>query len=102
MHVPLTQPVLGPEEEQAVIDVLRSGWLVQGARVAEFERRVAEYCGAAHAVATTSCTTALHLALETLALQPGDEVIMPSFTFVASANAIIHAGGIPRVVDVEP
>ncbi len=101
MHVPLTQPVLGPEEEQAVIDVLRSGWLVQGARVAEFERRVAEYCGAAHAVATTSCTTALHLALETLALQPGDEVIMPSFTFVASANAIIHAGGIPRVVDVE-
>ena len=101
MSVPLTQPVLGEEEERAVIDVLRSGWLVQGERVAEFERRVAELVGAPHAVATTSCTTALQLALEALELQPGDEVIMPSFTFVASANAIIHAGGIPRIVDVE-
>jgi perosamine synthetase len=101
LQVPLTQPVLGEEEERAVLDVLRSGWLVQGARVAEFERRVAELCGAPHAVATTSCTTALQLALEALDLQPGEEVIMPSFTFVASANAIIHAGGIPRMVDVD-
>ena len=101
LQVPLTQPVLGEEEERGVLDVLRSGWLVQGARVAEFERRVAELCGAPHAVATTSCTTALQLALEALDLQPGEEVIMPSFTFVASANAIIHAGGIPRMVDVD-
>jgi perosamine synthetase len=102
LEVPLTQPAIGDDEERAVLDVLRSGWLVQGARVAEFERRVAEYCGAAHAIATTNCTTALQLALETLALQTGDEVIVPSFTFVASANAIIHAGGTPRVVDVQP
>lgn len=101
MQVPLTQPLMGEEEERAVVDVLRSGWLVQGARVAEFERRIAELCAAPHAVATTSCTTALQLALESLNLQPGDEVVMPSFTFVASANAIIHAGGIPRIVDVE-
>jgi dTDP-4-amino-4,6-dideoxygalactose transaminase len=84
-----------------VLELLRSGWLVLGARVAAFERRVGVLWGAPHAVATTSCTTALQLALESLSLQPGDEVIMPSFTFVASANAIIHAGGIPRIVDVE-
>jgi len=100
--VPLTQPLIGEAEERAVIDVLRSGWLVQGQRVFDFERRVAEYCGAAHAVATTNCTTALQLALGMLSLQPGDEVIVPSFTFVASVNAILHAGGTPRIVDVEP
>lgn len=100
--VPLTKPVIGPEEERAVLDVLRSGWLVQGERVAAFERRIADYCGARHAVATTNCTTALQLALELLDLQPGDEVIVPSFTFVASANAVIHAGGVPRMVDVQP
>ncbi|HEY8172375.1 MAG TPA: DegT/DnrJ/EryC1/StrS family aminotransferase [Dehalococcoidia bacterium] len=99
--VPLTKPVIGPEEEHAVLDVLRSGWLVQGERVATFERRIAEYCGAKHAVATTNCTTALQLALTQLDLQPGDEVIVPSFTFVASANAVIHAGGVPRMVDVQ-
>lgn len=99
--VPLTKPNIGEEEERAVLEVLRSGWLVQGAKVAEFERRIAEYCGARHAVATTNCTTALQLALEQLSLQPGDEVIFPSYTFVASANAIIHAGGVPVACDVE-
>ena len=100
--IPLTKVTIGEEEERAVIEVLRSGWLVQGARVAAFEQRVAEYCGARHAVATTNCTTALQLALHQLGLQRGDEVIVPSFTFVASINAILHAGGIPRIVDVEP
>jgi dTDP-4-amino-4,6-dideoxygalactose transaminase len=101
-QIPLTKPVIGEEEERLVLEVLRSGWLVQGAKVAEFERRIAEYCGAAHAVATTSCTTALQLALERLCLQPGDEVILPSYTFVASVNAVIHAGGVPVLVDVQP
>jgi perosamine synthetase len=99
--IPLTRVTTGEEEERAVIEVLRSGWLVQGARVAAFEQRVAEYCGARHAVATTNCTTALQLALHQLGLQRGDEVIVPSFTFVASINAILHAGGVPRIVDVE-
>lgn len=99
--VPLTRPNIGEEEERAVLEVLRSGWLVQGAKVAEFERRIAAYCGAKHAIATTNCTTALQLALEQLSLQPGDEVIFPSYTFVASANAIIHAGGTPIACDVE-
>lgn len=102
LTVPLTAPLIGDEEERAVLEVLRSGWLVQGQRVAEFERRVAAYCGARHGVATTNCTTALQLALEHLELRPGDEVIVPSYTFVASANAVIHAGGVPRMVDVDP
>jgi dTDP-4-amino-4,6-dideoxygalactose transaminase len=102
MTIPLTRVTLGEDEERAVAEVLRSGWLVQGARVAAFEQRVAEYCGARHAVATTNCTTALQLALHQLDLQRGDEVIVPSFTFVASVNAILHAGGTPRIVDVEP
>jgi dTDP-4-amino-4,6-dideoxygalactose transaminase len=100
--VPLTKPFIGDEEQRAVAEVLASGWLVQGAKVAEFERRVADYCGARHAVATTNCTTALQLALNELGLSRRDEVIVPSFTFVASVNAIIHAGGMPRIVDVEP
>jgi dTDP-4-amino-4,6-dideoxygalactose transaminase len=100
-EIPITRPVVGEEEERLVLEVLRSGWLVQGPKVAEFERRVADYCGAKHAVATSNCTTALQLALERLALQPGDEVIVPSYTFVASANAVIHAGGVPVLVDVQ-
>lgn len=101
MQIPLTAITIGDAEARAVAEVLRSGWLVQGARVAAFEERVAAYCGARHAVATTNCTTALQLALEQLGLQRGDEVIVPSFTFVASVNAILHAGATPRIVDVE-
>jgi dTDP-4-amino-4,6-dideoxygalactose transaminase len=100
-EVPLTKPELGQPEMDAVMSVLESGWLVQGPKVAEFERRIAEYCGARHAVATTNCTTALQLALNALELEPGAEVIVPSFTFVASVNAIIHAGLTPVIVDVE-
>lgn len=100
LQLPLTQPYLGPEEEAAVLEVLRSGWLVQGPRVAEFERQVAQYVGATHAVATSSCTTALHLALTLLGIGPGDEVLLPSFTFIASANAVRHAGATPVFVDI--
>jgi perosamine synthetase len=102
LRVPLTRPYLGPEEEQAVAEVLRSGWLAQGPRVAEFERCVAEYVGARHAVATSNGTTALQLALTALGIGPGDEVVVPSLTFIATANAVLHAGATPVFVDVEP
>ncbi len=102
MNIPITKPLLGEEEEKAVIQVLRSGWLVQGPRVAEFERTVAEYVGARHAVATSSCTTALHLTLALCGIGAGDEVIVPSFTFIATANAVRYTGATPVFVDIDP
>jgi perosamine synthetase len=102
VKVPLTKPFFGPEEEEAVVSVLRSGWVVQGPRVAEFERVVAEYVGARHAVATSNCTTALHLALVLHGIGAGDEVIVPSFTFIATANAVRFTGATPVFVDIDP
>ena len=100
--IPVARPFLGPEEEAAVAEVLRSGWITQGPRVADFELRFAEYVGAEHAVAVSSCTTALHLALLASGVRPGDEVICPSLSFIATANCIVHAGGRPNFVDIEP
>ena len=102
MTVPLTKPLLGEAEELAVIQVLRSGWLVQGPKVAEFEDEVATYLGAKYAVATSSCTAALHLALLLHGIEPGDEVIVPSFTFIATANAVLYTGATPVFVDIDP
>jgi perosamine synthetase len=99
--IPLTRPEFGDEEARAVADVLKSGWVVQGPRVAEFERLVSARLGAAHGVATTSCTTALHLAFVVSGIGPGDEVICPSYSFIASANAVVHAGATPVFADVE-
>ena len=89
MTVPITKPSLGDEEARAPFDSIKSGWVTQGPKVAAFEQAVAAYCGAKHGVATTSCTTGLHLALATAGIGPGDEVIVPSFTFIASANAVL-------------
>jgi dTDP-4-amino-4,6-dideoxygalactose transaminase len=89
-------------EERAVVEVLRSGWVVQGPRVAEFEQSVKNYVGARHAVATSSCTTALHLALVLHGIGPGDEVIVPSFTFIATANAVRYTGATPIFTDIDP
>lgn len=101
-NIPVARPSFGVEEEAAVLEVLRSGWVSQGPRVAEFERRFAEYVGATHAVAVSSCTTALHLALLALGIKPGDEVLCPSLSFIASANAVAHVGAVPVFVDVDP
>jgi perosamine synthetase len=101
MNVPIARPSFGRLEEEAVIEVLRSGWVSQGPRVAEFERQFAEYTGAAHAVAVSSCTTALHLALLAVGVKPGDEVICPSLSFIATANAIAYAAATPVFVDVD-
>jgi dTDP-4-amino-4,6-dideoxygalactose transaminase len=99
--IPVSRPSFGTTEEAAVIEVLRSGWVTQGPRVAEFERKFAEYAGAEHAVAVSSCTTALHLALMAAGIKPGDEVLCPSLSFIATANAIVHAGGVPVFVDID-
>ena len=99
--IPLTRPEFGDEEAQAVADVLKSGWVAQGPKVAEFERLVAARVGVAQGVATTSCTTALHLAFVAAGIGEGDEVICPSYSFIASANAIVYAGAIPVFADIE-
>jgi dTDP-4-amino-4,6-dideoxygalactose transaminase len=101
MNVPVTKPCLGEEEIQAVADRLLSGWVVQGPKVREFEESFAAYTGARFARATTSCTTALHLALLALGVGPGDEVLVPAFTFVATANAVLYCGARPVFVDID-
>jgi dTDP-4-amino-4,6-dideoxygalactose transaminase len=100
--IPITIPYLDDAEARAAAEVVRSGWLTQGPRVEQFERALADYCAATHAVAVSSCTTALHLALLALGVGPGDEVVCPSMSFIASANAIRHAGAAPVFADVEP
>jgi dTDP-4-amino-4,6-dideoxygalactose transaminase len=91
--------LLEPEIEE-VVATLRSGWIGTGPRVAAFENEFREYIGAEHAVAVHSCTAALHLSMIAIGLESGDEVIVPSMTFAASANAVIHAGGKPVLADV--
>ena len=100
--IPIARPFIGREEETAVLDVLRSGWVSQGPRVAEFEQRFAEHVGAAHAIAVSSCTTALHLALVAAGVSAGDEVLCPSLSFIATANSIRYVGASPVFVDVDP
>lgn len=101
MKIPISKPYFGAEEREAVAKPLETGWVVQGPNVAEFERLFAEYTGTRHAIATTSCTTALHMALVALGIAPGDEVILPSFTWVATANVIEMLGAKPVFVDIE-
>src|SRR5213594_1064815 len=102
MSVPITKPALTEEEAHAPYDSIKSGWVTQGPKVAEFEKAVAAYVGAKHGVATTSCTTGLHLALATAGIGPGDEVIVPSFTFIASANAILYTGATAVFCEIDP
>ncbi len=100
-NIPITKPVLGAEELEALRAPLEAGWVVQGPQVAEFERRFAEYTGAPHAVASTSCTTALHLVLAAFGLGPGDEVVVPAFTWVSTANVVEYQGARPVFADVD-
>ncbi len=99
--VPLARPYTDESEVAAVADVLASGTLTQGPRVAEFEGAIADLVGARHAVATTSATTALHLALAALGVGPGDEVLVPDFTFPATANVVVELGARPILVDID-
>jgi perosamine synthetase len=99
--IPITRPLLGEDEISAVRGPLERGWLVQGPEVAAFEREFGAYTGAEHAIASTSCTTALHLALAALGAGPGDEVIVPAFTWVATPNVAVYQGATPVFVDID-
>jgi dTDP-4-amino-4,6-dideoxygalactose transaminase len=99
-HVPLADVVVPDEDVAAVADVYRSGWLSMGPRTAEFERALAEYTGARHALGAANGTAALHLICLAAAVGPGDEVIVPSLTFVASVNAIAYTGATPVFADI--
>jgi dTDP-4-amino-4,6-dideoxygalactose transaminase len=90
----------GADEEQAALEVVRSKWLSTGAKTAEFERRFAERLGCRHAVAVSNCTAALHLALLAAGVGPGDEVVVPSLTFVATVNAVLYCGAVPVFGDI--
>ena len=100
--IPITKPMIGEEEIEAAALALRSGWVSQGPRVAEFERAFAAYVGAEYACAVSSCTTALHLALLAVGVLPGDQVITVSHSFIATANSIRYCGATPVFVDIEP
>jgi perosamine synthetase len=102
MEVAFARPYLTGAEGAAVAEVIASGWLSQGPRVREFEQAFAKRVGAPDAVATTSCTTALHLALHAIGIGPGDEVIVPSLSFIATANAVWECGARPVFADIDP
>ena len=98
----MAKPQIGDEEKQAVMEVLDSGMLAQGPRVKAFEEGFAKMCGVEHAVAASSGTTALHIAMLAHGLSNGDEVITSAFTFIASANSVLYAGAKPIFVDIDP
>jgi dTDP-4-amino-4,6-dideoxygalactose transaminase len=100
--LPLYRPWIDEEEIAAVAEVMRSGWIGMGARVAEFESRFAEWVGVKHAVSTNSCTAALHLSLVAAGVASGDLVLTTPFTFTATAEAIHHSGATIRFVDIDP
>jgi perosamine synthetase len=100
MNIPITKPFFGPEELRAVQEPLESGWVVQGPFVQEFEKRFSAFTRAPHAAAASSCTTALHLAVAALGLRPGDDVIVPAFTWVATPNVVEYMGARPIFADV--
>ncbi len=102
-YIPVAQPLLGERELVYVSECVLTGWISSTGRfVTKFEEMFAEFCGVEHAVATSNGTTALHLAMLGLGIGPGDEVIMPTLSFIASANSVVYAGGTPVFVDSEP
>ncbi|MCD4748307.1 MAG: aminotransferase class I/II-fold pyridoxal phosphate-dependent enzyme, partial [Thermoanaerobaculales bacterium] len=101
MKVPFFRVEIGQDETNEVLEVLRSGWLTTGPRVADFEKEFSRAVGARYAIALNSCTAALHLSLEALGVKPGDGVLMPSVTFAATAEVVRYLGATPILVDCD-
>lgn len=102
MNIPIARTSLTEEEILSVLEPLRSGWLVQGPKVREFEEKWSHFTGVKHSIAVTSCTTGLHLSLAALGFGPGDEAIVPAFTWIATANVVEHLGGTVVFCDIDP
>jgi dTDP-4-amino-4,6-dideoxygalactose transaminase len=100
--LPYCLPSIGEDEIAEVTDSLRSGWITTGPKVKRFEEEFASHAGAKHAIAVSSCTAALHTSMAALDIGPGDEVILPTLTFCATANVVLHLGATPVIVDVDP
>ncbi|MCP4367664.1 MAG: DegT/DnrJ/EryC1/StrS family aminotransferase [Deltaproteobacteria bacterium] len=100
--VPFTLPLIEEEEKREVLEVLESGWLTTGPKTKQFEKEFSSFVGAKHAIAVNSCTAALHLALETIGIQEGDEVIIPPMTFAATAEVVRYFNARPVFVDIDP
>jgi len=101
VKIPITKTLFGAEELRAVQLPLESGWVVQGPQVLDFEEKFSSFTSAPHAIATSSCTTALHIAVTALGLRPGDEVIVPAFTWISTANVVEYQGAKPVFCDIE-
>jgi len=100
--IQISQPMMGQEEWEALKEPIFSGWLTQGPKVAELQKLFADRHNVKHALAVSNCTTALHLALLAVGVKPGDEVLVPAFTWVSTANAVIYCNAVPVFVDVDP
>lgn len=102
IEIPISRPSFFGREISEIKEVIKSGWIMQGPKVKEFENKVADYVGARYAIAVSSGTTALHMALLSSGIQKNDEVLLPSYSFIASANSILYAGARPVFVDIDP
>jgi len=100
--IQISQPMMGQEEWEALKEPIFSGWLTQGPKVAELQKLFGERHQVKHTLAVSNCTTALHLALLAVGVKPGDEVIVPAFTWVSTANAVVYCNATPIFVDVDP
>jgi perosamine synthetase len=100
--IPIAKPYLTKKEAKAAYNTILTGWITQGPRVAEFEQKFAAYTGAKYAVAVSNCTTALHLAMIVAGVGPGDEVICPSMSYIATANAIKYVNAVPVFAEIDP
>ena len=100
-QIPITKPFFGDEEVNAVIEPLKTGWVAQGPFVKQFEKKFSSFTESVFSIATTSCTTALHLSVAMLGLKPGDEVILPAFTWVSTANVVEYMGARPVFCDID-